>query len=270
MGPASLYNLTIAPSFYISQIDIAGPFKAYSAHIKRTNIKIWFCVFCCSTTKTVSIKVLEDYSTAAFIQAFIRFSCEFGYPKMVFVDEGSQLVRGCQTMGFCFRDVRSRLNKEVNVEFDCRPVGGHNMNGRVERKIRHIKESLERTMQGERLSILEWETVGSQIANCINDLPIATGNIVADLENIDLLTPNRLRLGRNNQRSPVGPIWVTGKPDKFLETNKRIFDACFEAWLITCVPHLVLQPKWFHSDEDSVCDVILFLKKEGELNNTYQ
>ena len=70
MGPASPYNLTIAPSFYISQIDIAGPFKAYSAHNKVTSIKIWFCVFCCSTTKTVSIKVLEDYSTAAFVQAF--------------------------------------------------------------------------------------------------------------------------------------------------------------------------------------------------------
>ena len=126
-------------------------------------------------------------------------------------------------------------------------------------------------MHGERLSILQWETVGSEIANSINDLPIAVGNVVANLENIDLLTPNRLRLGRNNQRSPVGPLWVTGKPDKFLEANQQIFDAWFNAWLITCVPHLVVQPKWFKSDEDvTVGDIVLFLKKEGELNNKYQ
>ena len=139
-----------------------------------------------------------------------------GYPKIMCVDEGSQLVKGCQSMGFCFQDVRSRLSKEVNVEFECCPVGGHNFHGLVERKIRHVKESLEKSLEGERMSILQWETVGSQIANCINDLPIATNNAVADLENIDLLTPNRLKLGRNKQRSPVGPMWVTGKPDKFI------------------------------------------------------
>ena len=32
MGPISKYNLTIAPPFYISQVDLAGPFKAYSPH----------------------------------------------------------------------------------------------------------------------------------------------------------------------------------------------------------------------------------------------
>ena len=32
MGPLSKYNLTIAPSFYVTQIDLAGPFKAYCQH----------------------------------------------------------------------------------------------------------------------------------------------------------------------------------------------------------------------------------------------
>ena len=38
MGPISRYNMTIAPAFVISQVDLAGPFKSYS--IKQTcNIK---------------------------------------------------------------------------------------------------------------------------------------------------------------------------------------------------------------------------------------
>ena len=34
MGLVSDYNLTIAPAFYYTQEDFAGPFKAYTFHIK--------------------------------------------------------------------------------------------------------------------------------------------------------------------------------------------------------------------------------------------
>ena len=33
------------------------------------------------TTSTVSIKVMEDYSSSLFLQCFICLSCEVGYPK---------------------------------------------------------------------------------------------------------------------------------------------------------------------------------------------
>ena len=112
-----------------------------------------------------------------------------------------------------------------------------------------IKESIEKTVYGERLSIIRWETLCSEVANDINGLPIAIGN-VSDLEIADLLTPNRLVLGHNNQRSPVRPIWVTGKPAAIITANKKIFDVWFESWLITCVSKLMTQLKWFISDED--------------------
>ena len=34
MGPVSEHNLKIAPAFYITQVDLTGPFKAYSKHNK--------------------------------------------------------------------------------------------------------------------------------------------------------------------------------------------------------------------------------------------
>ena len=98
MGPVSKYNLTIAPAFYISQVDICGAFLSYSSHNKRATVKIWFLVFCCCTTGALSIKVMEDYSTPSFMLAFIRSSCNVGYPKILLPDEGSQLVKGCKNM----------------------------------------------------------------------------------------------------------------------------------------------------------------------------
>ena len=86
MGPVSKVNLTLAPAFYISQVDIFRPFKCYSAHNKRATINIWFLIFCCCTTGAINIKLMGNYSTSAFLLGFIRFSCCVGYPKMLLPD----------------------------------------------------------------------------------------------------------------------------------------------------------------------------------------
>ena len=212
---------------------------------------------------------MEDYSSTSFISAFVRFSCDAGYPNILLTDEGSQLIKGCENMLINFHDTQHKLHIDMQVELETCPVGGHNMHGKVERKIKSIRESLDKTMINERLSILQWETVGSQIGNSINDLPLGLGNKVADLENMDLITPNRLRLGRNNDRSPVGPMNVTNDPTKFANLNKNIFNTWFEAWLISHVPKLMEHPKWFDCDLEKG-DIILFLKHDNSLSNDYQ
>ena len=271
MGAVSSQNLTIAPAFYITQVDIAGPFLSFSPHNKRVTVKIYFVIYCCSTTSSVSIKVMEDYSAPSFLQSFIRFSCEVGYPKILVSDEGSQLVKGYSDMRISFTDLKNKLNSLVSVEFDIVPIGGHNMTGKVERTVKEVKQSIEKSYQNQKLSILQWETVCAQIANTINDMPLALGNVVSDFESMDLITPNRLRLGRNNNRSPVGPLYVTNDPSKFFDSNTNIFNTWFETWLISHVPKLMNQPKWFNTQFDlAEGDVVLFLKKEGLLNTTYQ
>ena len=60
---------------------------------------------------------------------------------------------------------------------------------------------------------------------------MALGNLVSDFENLVLITPNRLHLGRNNDRSPVSPMKVTGNYQKVLEENKKVYNAWFEGWL---------------------------------------
>ena len=86
----------------------------------------------------------------------------------------------------------------------------------------------------------------------------------SDLENIDLITPNRLRLGRNNDLSPIGNVTITEKAGKFLEQNRRIFNVWFECWLISHVPKIMKQPKWFQNDANvKPDDIVLFLKAEN-------
>ena len=276
MGPVSDYTLLLAPAFYVTQVDIFGPVKAYSIHSKRgtrgsKGISVYILIFCCCTTGAINLKVMEDYSTSAFIFGFIRFSCLVGYPKMLLPDEGSQLIRGCKDMELNFTDIKHRLFVEHGVTFETCPVGGHNMHGRVERKIQHVKDVMSKELHEDRLSPIQWETIGDQIANCVNDTPLAVRSVPSDVEQIDLLTPNRLMLGRNNDRSPVVPLTVSSNLGKVIQQNERIVTAWFECWLTSHVPKLVDQPKWFNSDTDvQVGDVVLFLKKEKEFAGNYQ
>ena len=271
MGALKDCNLNIAPAFYSIQVDICGPYSSYSNHNKRATVNIWLVVFCCCTTSAVSIKVMDDYSTSAFLLAFVRFSCHYGYPKFLLPDEGSQLVKGCKDMQLSFSDIQSHLNIEYGVQFETCPVGGHNMHGKVERKIRTVRESIEKKLQGHRLSLLQWESLGDQIANEINNLPLGTVRNTSSLEDLDILTPNRLLLGRNNERSPSGPLLVTNDTSKILQSNIDVFTVWFESWLISYVPRLMYQPKWFKTIRDmKVGDIVLFLKTDHEYSRQYQ
>ena len=268
MGPLSEDNLKIAPAFYTTQTDLAGPFLSYSQHHKRTVVKIWLVVFCCATTTSIKIKVMDSYDTLAFLQAFTRFACEVGYPKKLLVDEGSQLIKACETMELNFVDIQQHLHSKFNIEFDTCPVGGHNVHGRVERKISEIRNSIEKSINNERLSILH--CISATISNTVNNLPLAVGNH-KHFEMSDLITPNRLLLGRNNERSPSEPLSVSNDYDKIIRANKKIYDAWFECWLTAHVPNLMSQPKWFKSDTNiKIGDIVLLTKQDSSLASTYQ
>ena len=271
MGPKPESMLCIAPAFHNSQVDICGPFDSFSNSNKRAKVKVWFSVFCCCTTGAVDCKVMEDYSTDSFVLAFIRFACRYGYPCNLYPDYGSQLIKGCKDMVLSFSDIKHKLHSEFGVQFQPCPVGAHNFHGKVERKIKEIKRSFEKEFSNQRLSIIQWETLAQQVVNSINNLPIGLGNKVESLENIDLVTPNRLLLGRNNNRSPTEPLLLSQDVKKIISTNADIFRVWFKAWLVSCVPVLIEQPKWFKTSTNlQVGDVVLFLKNEKELETQYQ
>ena len=164
-----------------------------------------------------------------------------------------------------FWDIKIGLHKDVAVELEVCPVGGHNMHGRVERKIQEIKKSIEKTLLNKRLSVMQWETISASISNSINNMPLALRNRRSNLKSMDLITPNRLRLGRNNERNPVGHLSVINDMNKTIKENENIFNAWFEIWLSCHVPKLMGQQKWYKSgldlkEGDIICETrILFM-----------
>ena len=142
-------------------------------------------------------------------------------------------------------DIKYKLNKNAKVDFEVCPVGAHNMRGRVERKILKINKSMEKSYSNERLSMMQWETAVVEIGNAINNSPNVLGNISGNFEAIDLITPNRLLMGRNNKRSPEGSLKVSNDYDRIIKQDNNIYQFWFKNRLISYVPKLIFQPKWF-------------------------
>lgn len=88
---------------------------------------------------------------------------------------------------------------------------------------------MEKTILNQPLSVLKWETIAAEVSNAIYDLTLALGNILSNFQNMNLITPSRLKLVRNNGRSPVSPMKAVGNQLMLLEQNKIIFNIWFEA-----------------------------------------
>ena len=107
------------------------------------------------------------------------------------------------------------------------------------------------------------EIVFAKISNAIDDIPLAKGNSsnVSDI-GFDILTPNRLKMGRNNFRSIHidGEIVDASIPSQLLDKNRKIMSAFFQI-LMDRLHHLQLKPKkWLNSDArpPKTNDIVLF------------
>ena len=196
----------ISPAFYFSQVDIFGPYSAQSEHGLRSKVKVWALAFKCPATLAVHVNVMETYSASSFVQAFTRFGSIRGYPAKLFIDQGSNLIKGIKDMDISVIDLCKQVNTKfrTSIEFQTCPAGMHQANGMIERQIKGIKEMFAATFEGLRFSILGLETCFMWICNQINSLPLCLGSDTEDLDNLDILCSNRLLLGRNNVRSMAG------------------------------------------------------------------
>ena len=267
MGNIHENRLTIAPAFYLVQVDLFGPYQAVCEHNHRSVVKCYGVVFKDPSTSAVAIYMMQNYSTSAFLQAYTRFSSRYGHPAKMFIDAGSQLIKACKTAEFVIVDIARELSTkyQVGIEYQTCPVGGHNAHGAVERSIREIKTLLNRVYSGLKLDLISYETCFAWIANELNCFPLCLGSRTSNLDNLDLITPSRLLLGRNNRRSLGGYVKMEG-PSRLMEQMEKVYRSWWSVWkdekLVDYIPQ---SPLWkTTSGQPAVGDIVLFLKLESE------
>ena len=134
----------------------------------------------------------------------------------------------------------------------------------MERRVRELRISLEKLRDSvpPPKTHIAWETTFAQISNQLNDLPMAkSGTSKVNDPFWDVITPNRLILGRNNNRSLQGRMKIDYGPDLDLlvQKNEKIMSAWFKIFSDR-VHHLMPRPrKWLTTSKIEKGDVVMFL-----------
>ena len=279
-GPLSEKQLIIAPPFYACQIDLFGPLRAfvpgYEKETRATKVKqskIWIFVAVCLVTSNVNLQVCEMRDTCSMLEAFIRLSCECGYPKYVCCDQESSLLPVMREINVNLRDLAHRLYSEKGVVFETCSVGGHEAHGKVERTIKTIQEGLEDIgLSKMRLPAMGVQTLCKQIENTYNNLPLGFryDRSQDNTPILKMLAPNMLRIGRINSRSLEGPVRLSSENRKMLGNIQDTYEAWYKIWCEVYVPKLVVQKSGFKNSRDlKPGDLVYFQKKESELSSPW-
>ncbi len=102
--------------------------------------------FICSASNSglrTNILVLDGLSTQAVTQALERHASRYGMPAVVYVDPGTQLVK-LRDASFDLRDVHLQLYQRMRFNVFTSAPKAHQSQGRVERRIRLIRDMLQR------------------------------------------------------------------------------------------------------------------------------
>ena len=279
MGLISDHQLNICPPFWVAQMDIFGPIGVYVPGFERKTrnrqvleAKCWVLVFACPVTRLLNLQVIEKSDSSGVVDGLTRLSCEVGIPKILLMDQDTALIKAMSEVEVNFKNLELKLHEEWGVEFFTCPVSGHNQHGQVERRIRTVQESLsEAGLESKRLHATGLQTLMKLVENQLNNLPLgySYGREQDNTPLLRMLTPNMLRMGRNNDRALEGPLRLPAGGE-LLDRVQGFYEAWFKIWNVSYIPKLMYQPKWWKKDKDlKEGDIVLFQKKESALDTSW-
>jgi hypothetical protein len=268
MQKHSFARTMIAPPFYNAMMDIAYGFPGQPFKNARTRINVYALVIVCILTGATSIQAMEGLETQDVVQALERHARTHGVPAHIFIDNGTQL-KALEHASFNVRDIHAQVYDNLGLEISISTPKSHEERGRVERRIGLLRDLLERIVDPKIAQTpLQWQTLFAKIANTIDDLPIAKGDQSNASElGFEILTANRLKMGRNNNRSLAFPgivLDMTSDLTKLLEKNRKIY----QVWYQTFMDHIHLlarkPDKWNNTDRPPVeGDILMFILTDG-------
>ena len=265
MANHSSLRFNIAPPFCFSMIDLAQHFKCKTRWVGRQTFNIPALVMVCILTGAVAIYMCEDWSSDSLLQALERHAGRFGVPSILHVDSGSQMI-SLQEATFDLKALSGHVKQKMSCEVVVAPPKSHSHQGRVERKILHMRQLLDKLGEsGFILSFLGWESLMSKVASTINSLPVCrpSARSVKSKE-LDIVTPNHFIMGFNSKRSLSGPMLIDIAPSACLQRSIEAQEFFYD--LLLQQTHLFIpKSKWFNSSTLLIGDICLFYFQEANL-----
>ncbi len=255
---------TVAPPFYHAMMDIATGFRGKPTKKACEYVPVSALVIVCLTTSATNILALEALSTTAVIQALERHAARYGMPAELYVDSGTQLINA----EFDVRGINGMQLRGMTFKVTVANPKAHHEQGRVERRIKVLQDMLQRLSDTDDVcrTLLEWETMFARIASQVDNLPIARGSATAATDlGWEIITPNRLKLGRNSHRNLEEPVVLDNNLKNQLKRSKLIFAHWYKIFLDR-LPLLIPTVEKGNGREIMVGDLVVWTSKRFSLH----
>ena len=275
MGPVSQHQLAIAPPMWAAQLDLFGPCYVYVPGYERQTrarksiaTKVHVMVFACPVTRIVNLQVIEGENASCILEGITRMSCEIVVPKFLMIDGDDAIKKALRELEVDLKDLEHKLHTEKGIIFDVCPVSGHNQHGQVERVIRSVQESLS-DCGVDKLSLhaTGLQTFLKLVENTYNNAPLGY-SYGRDADNgaiLKTISPNMMRVGRNNERSLQGNFRLPVGGSEMVEKVDKLYQSWYRLWKDSVIPKLIRQPKWFKTDKHlQPGDLVYFQKDQGK------
>ena len=206
--PQQIFEVPCRPFTNVT-MDFTGAFKVKSLTFPKRHDKVFPLIIVCMNTSAIHTEVCRGYSTQDFLIAFEHFCSIRGQPNFCYTDAGTQLQRAKKEIAEEKGDITDEYPSVVwgevqkktaksGIIWKIAPPGAQNRDGRSEAAVHALKKTLKHLYHSRDINVLEFITLLSKAANCINDRPLAITDTMGGEPGITPITPNLLL---HNQRT---------------------------------------------------------------------
>ena len=224
------------------------------------------CVYSCFNSRTIHIEKVDDLSTDAFINGFMRFVARRGQPRFVRSDNGTNLVGAYNELARSFkqlsRDKIIQAARRRDIEWVFNPPLASHDGGSWERMIRTIRRVLYVILHSSpRLSDDVLNTVFCEAENIVNSRPMT--KVSDDTTDSEPLTPNHLLMLKGNFSYP----WTNVKDGNMYQRKWRhvqyFANLFWKRWVREYLLELHRPQKWLNKMPNVRKDDVVLIMDEN-------
>ncbi|XP_043188889.1 uncharacterized protein LOC122363540 [Amphibalanus amphitrite] len=206
--PASRFDMT--KPFACVGLDFCGPLTVRKF---RKTEKRYILLITCLATRALHLELVSSMDTDGFLMAFRRFVARRGRPRVVWSDNGSNLVAGEKELKVCLDEWnQEKIVDELSqrqIDWRFNPPNASHKGGVWERLVSSVKRALRVVLGNQCVSEEVLCTVLTEIEFVLNSRPLTY--VSTDIGDPEPLTPNHFVLGYPEAAFPPG-IFAESSP----------------------------------------------------------
>lgn len=230
-------------------VDFAGPITIRAKHdIRNPKLaKGYICVFVCLATRAVHLEVVEDLTTAAFLDAYNRLVARRGAVQNCYSDNGRNFVGAAKELRAVFDICQNSITQEKIQALGTKwhfitPLSPH-QGGIWEAAVREMKRHLLKITKNQIFPLPSLMTLVTQIEAIMNSRPIAP--LSDDPADLVPITPAHFLIGEALIQPYHAPVQQV--PDNRLKIRERIQKYVQQFWdrfTVDYIRNLQQRYKW--------------------------